>query len=154
MLTFDARIDTVSAGRLVTSRRTVYPRAGTVDDHVQLVFLADGWTAYDTEYGDVFQPRSRLRIVNRRGKVVWADVQVNTGTPVFDWDARRSDGTALPEGAYRARLRTVDAAGNVQRAKVRLQVSHRPARRGGVDQHHHRLGRGGVQHLRRRLPRL
>lgn len=119
-----AKADTLAQGELVTSRPAVHPRAQIVYDRVQLVYVVEGWSPYVVWKGEEYQPRTRLRILNHHGKVVWQDVVRNSATPTFDWDARRADGTALPEGSYRARLRTVDQAGNLLRFSRRLTVSH------------------------------
>jgi flagellar hook assembly protein FlgD len=116
--------DTVAQGRLVTSRPTLYPRAQIVDDQIQLVYVAEGWSPYVVWVGEDFQPRTELRILNHRDKVVRQEVVKDSATPTFTWDARRTDGTALPEGTYRARLRTIDQAGNLLRLSQRITVSY------------------------------
>ncbi len=118
------RLDTDGSGELITSRRTVYPRAALVRDAVQLTFVYADWDDEDWLYTDRIQARSRLRIINDSGKVVWKDASRNDGAPSFTWQGLAKSGRALPTGTYRARFFTVDEAGNPFRATRRLTVSH------------------------------
>lgn len=112
-------------GRLITTRPTAYPRASVVDDHVQLLWLADDWSASQAEMGDPSQhARSRLEIRTQAGELAWRRTVRSRYTPVFDWYARRDGGRALPAGRYIARVVVADAAGNRRRDSRGLQVSH------------------------------
>ncbi len=118
------RLDTDGSGDLITSRRTVYPKATLVKDAVQLVFVYAGWEDEDWLYTDRIQERSRLRIINDGGKVVWKESSRNDGAPNFTWQGLTKSGRALPTGTYRAKFFTVDEVGNPFRATRRLTVSH------------------------------
>jgi flagellar hook assembly protein FlgD len=107
-------------GRLVTTRRTVHPRATTVQDHVQLTFVKEGW---DPWYEGVAQAHARLRIRDARGHLAAEQRVGRRYTPQFDWDGRDDEGHPLPAGRYVAHLRTVDEAGNVLGLSRPLRVS-------------------------------
>lgn len=122
-----ARVDTVRPrGQLITTRPTTYPRASVVEDHVQLVWLLDGWNPSEEELfpEDDQLARSRVEIRTPGGDLVWNGVARNRYTPVFDWHAQRDGGRALPAGRYVARVTVSDAAGNRRRDSRDLRVSH------------------------------
>jgi flagellar hook assembly protein FlgD len=116
-------VDTANEGRLVTGRRTVFPQADVVHDRIQVVLLGDGWNPYDADYGDIWQARTSLRIIDHKGRLVWRDVVKDVSTPTFEWDGTDGDGHSLGPGSYDARLRAVDGAGNILRLSRRLRIS-------------------------------
>ena len=120
------RVDTQLIGRLVTTRPTVYPRASVVADRVQLMWLGEGWSAWDEElfWEDGLVARSLLEISTPAGERVWRRLVRDEYTPVFDWSARRDGGALLPAGRYVARAVVSDAAGNRSRDREDLWVSH------------------------------
>ena len=111
---------TEADGELITTRRVVHPRASIVHDRMQLMFVKGGRLP---EEDDVAQSRSRLRILDERGRIVAEQRAAHAYTPWFGWDGRDSDGDPLPAGPYVARLRTVDEAGNMLRLVKRVRVS-------------------------------
>lgn len=123
-----AHADTVRPqGQLLTTRPTAYPQASVVDDHVQLVWVLDGWNPWDEEiFPEEDQlARARLEIRTRGGDLVWRRTVRDAYTPTFDWFAQR-DGRALRAGRYVARVMVSDAAGNRRRDRQDLSVSHAP----------------------------
>ena len=122
-----ADVDTVRPrGHLLTTRPTAYPKASVVDDHVQLVWVLDGWNPWDEElFPEEDQlARARVEIRTRGGDLVWRRTVRDEYTPTFDWFARRDGGRALRAGHYVARVRVSDAAGNRRRGSQDLTVSH------------------------------
>ena len=96
-----------------------------MDDRVQLAFVETGWNPFEAEYGDIFQERTTLRIVDRKGRLVWREVVRNDSTPLFEWAGTDGDGHALAPGRYDARITSRDPAGNAARVSTRLRVSGR-----------------------------
>ena len=121
------RVDTERPrGRLLTTRPTAYPEATAVDDHVQLVWLQDGWNAWDEEMSleEDLLARTQLEIRTPAGAVVWRRTHRDRYTPAFDWYAEGAGGRALKPGKYVAHVLVSDAAGNRRRASQDLRVSH------------------------------
>ncbi|KQV69615.1 hypothetical protein ASC64_07150 [Nocardioides sp. Root122] len=120
------QVDTQLSGRLVATRPTVYPRASVVTDRVQLMWLSDGWNAWDEElfWDDGLLARSRLEIRTQAGELVWRRVIRNSYTPVFDWYGRRDGGALLPPGGYVVQVVVSDPAGNRSRDRQDVWVSH------------------------------
>lgn len=122
-----AHVDTVRPrGHLLTTRPTAYPRASVVDDHVQLVWVLDGWNPWEEEiFPEEDQlARTRVEIRTRGGDLVWRRTVRDEYTPTFDWYAQRDGGRALRAGRYVARIMVSDAAGNRRRDSQDLTVSH------------------------------
>jgi hypothetical protein len=117
-----AEIDRVNRGRLVTSRRTVYPLATATYDWISFVFLEKGWNAEDATYYGMYQEKSSLTIADPAGHVVFVERHGATETPTFSWEARYP--TVAAEGDYMATVVTEDGAGNRVRRSVRVSVSH------------------------------
>ncbi len=97
-----------------------------VDDHVQLVWVLDGWNPWDEEiFPEEDQlARARLEIRTRGGDLVWRRTVRDRYTPTFDWYAQHDGGRALRAGRYVARVMVSDAAGNRRRDSRDLTVSH------------------------------
>jgi flagellar hook assembly protein FlgD len=117
------QVDTVNSGELVTTRRTVYPKADVVDDRVEITWVQDGWSPYEAEYGDVFTARAAIRITDHGNRPVYHDVVKNQATPSFTWDGTDGDGHVLAAGRYRAEVTAVDPAGNAVHRATTLRVS-------------------------------
>ncbi len=139
-----AYVDRVAdAGRVVTTRPTVYPKASVVSDRVGITYLREGWNAADSQQPSGGYPESRspltvdLTVVDATGRVVWqrpwmpqyAAPNGRALTFAFTWHARGPGGEPLPEGTYDARIRVADAAGNVATYTAPITVSHQQLRR-------------------------
>jgi len=136
-----AYVDTVGdAGRLVTTRPTVYPMATAVSDSVHISYLREGWDAEEAaSYGAASDPSLDvgLTVVDGQGRAVWHDrwspeylAQPGRGlTFTFPWYARGQGGAPLPAGSYAARVRVTDAAGNVSKFATPITVSHQQLQR-------------------------
>ncbi len=126
------------AGRLLTSRPAVYPKAGVVSDRVALVYLREGWNAEEaaTPFDGTYEPRPvldlQLTVVDGSGRTVWQrgwtpqyGWQDGSGlTFTFSWYARGPGGEPVPEGTYTARVRVRDPAGNESTYSAPITVSH------------------------------
>lgn len=124
-----ARVDTSAPrGRIRMTRPTVYPRATTTRDQVQLLFLRRGWNLDAAEGARGSSPlRTVLAVRDERGRLVFKSKRTgrsaNAYTPAFTGPGRRTDGTALPLGTYVATITVSEDAGNRHRFTRRLEIS-------------------------------
>lgn len=117
-------VDTLlERGTVRTTRPIVFPRATTVSDLVQLVYLQPGWDPWEEEFFLDGIPRATLEVKAPSGQVVRRRTAHGQVRPVFAWYGRDNDGGAVPPGEYTARVTVNDDAGNLSSHRRTVTVS-------------------------------